>query len=120
MLSITHMNSILMQLKTSNPNICICCPCVHVDRWTLIIYIGIYKKADYLYTFAYTCIDQEYPNKLGQVLGDSTYLKTPKELHPTFYGCFDWHSAVHGHWTLVNILNSYPDFKEKISWRRHC
>ena len=71
------------------------------------------KKADYLYTFAYTCIDQEYPNKLGQVLGDSTYLKTPKELHPTFYGCFDWHSAVHGHWTLVNILNTYPDFKEK-------
>jgi hypothetical protein len=71
------------------------------------------KKADYLYTFAYTCIDQEYPNKLGQVLGDSTYLKSPKELHPTFYGCFDWHSAVHGHWTLVNILNTYPDFKEK-------
>jgi hypothetical protein len=71
------------------------------------------QKASYLHHFAYNCIDQEYPNKLGQVIGDSTYLKTPKELHPTFYGCFDWHSSVHGHWTLVNLLIEFPDFKGK-------
>ena len=62
------------------------------------------NSASYLYHFAYDCIDQEYPNKLGQVLGDSTYLKQPAELHPTFYGCFDWHSSVHGHWALLNII----------------
>jgi len=69
------------------------------------------KKAEYLYHFAYECIDQEYPNKLNGVLGDDTYLAPPRVLHPAFYGCFDWHSSVHGHWTLVTILREFPDFK---------
>lgn len=69
------------------------------------------EKADYLYHFAYTCIDQEYPNKTGHVMGDSSYLATPFELHPAFYGCFDWHSSVHGHWTLATILTHFPGFK---------
>ena len=70
------------------------------------------KKANYLYHFAYECIDQEYPNKLNQVIGDGSYLKEPHVLHPAFYGCFDWHSSVHGHWTLVQILKEFPNFKE--------
>ncbi len=69
------------------------------------------EKASYLYHFAYECIDQEYPNKLNQVLGDESYLAPPRELHPAFYGCFDWHSSVHGHWTLVTILKEFPDFE---------
>jgi len=73
------------------------------------------NSASYLYHFAYDCIDQEYPNKLGQVLGDSTYLKQPAELHPTFYGCFDWHSSVHGHWALLNIIKELPNIKERDS-----
>lgn len=71
------------------------------------------KKAEYLYHFAYDCIDQEYPNKLNQVLGDDSYLAPPRELHPAFYGCFDWHSSVHGHWTLVTILTQFPDFEHR-------
>ncbi len=66
-------------------------------------------KAEYLSGFAYSCIDREYPNKLGQVLGDDSYLAPPRELHPAFYGCFDWHSAVHGHWTLVSLLSMFPE-----------
>ena len=73
------------------------------------------KMATYLYHFAYECIDKEYPNKLGQVLGDSTYLKEPSELHPAFYGCFDWHSSVHGHWTLLNIIKELPNFEQRDS-----
>jgi hypothetical protein len=69
------------------------------------------KKAEYLYHFAYECIDQEYPNKLNGVLGDDSYLAPPRVLHPAFYGCFDWHSSVHGHWTLITILREFPDFK---------
>jgi len=69
------------------------------------------KSANYLYHFAFECIEQEYPNKLGQVLGDKTYLKEPSELHPAFYGCFDWHSSVHGHWTLLNIMKELPNFE---------
>ncbi len=69
------------------------------------------EKAEFLYHFAYECIDQEYPNKLNQVLGDDSYLAPPRELHPAFYGCFDWHSSVHGHWTLVTLLTAFPEFK---------
>jgi hypothetical protein len=70
-------------------------------------------KAEYLYHFAYECIDREYPNKLEQVLGDDSYLAPPRELHPAFYGCFDWHSSVHGHWTLVTILKDFPGFSHR-------
>jgi len=71
------------------------------------------EKANYLYHFAYDCVDQEYPNKLGQVLETARDLKEPSTLHPAFYGCFDWHSAVHGHWTLINIIKEIPNFKHR-------
>ncbi len=57
------------------------------------------------------CVDTEYPNKLNQVLGEAQDLQSPKELHPAFYGCFDWHSSVHGHWTLVALLKKFPNVK---------
>ncbi|MEM7572243.1 MAG: DUF2891 domain-containing protein [Bacteroidota bacterium] len=55
------------------------------------------------------CIEQEFPNKLGQVIGSAKDLDTPSRLHPAFFGCFDWHSAVHGHWSLVALLTQFPD-----------
>jgi len=65
-------------------------------------------QASRLATLPMKCMEQEFPNKLGQILGDANDLKTPKELHPAFYGCFDWHSAVHGHWMLTALLKNYP------------
>ena len=59
------------------------------------------------------CIDLEYPNKLNQVIGSDDDLRSPKDLHPAFYGCFDWHSAVHGHWSLVRLLKEKPKMKQK-------
>ena len=56
-------------------------------------------------------METEYPNRLGQTLGSKEDLLSPKELHPAFYGCFDWHSAVHGHWSLVSLLKQFPDIK---------
>jgi hypothetical protein len=58
------------------------------------------------------CIDKEYPNKLGQVLNNDKELLPPSKLHPIFYGCFDWHSAVHGHWSLVKLIKTYPNLKQ--------
>lgn len=58
------------------------------------------------------CIEVEYPNKLNQVTLSDADLKSPDELHPAFYGCFDWHSAVHGHWSLVRLAKKYPDLKD--------
>jgi hypothetical protein len=57
------------------------------------------------------CINTEYPNKPGQVIGGDEDLKPPRALHPAFYGCFDWHSAVHGHWSLVALLKQFPDLE---------
>lgn len=53
-------------------------------------------------------IHREYPNKTGDVLSGPEAVKSPKALHPAFYGCFDWHSSVHGHWMLVKLLKDYP------------
>ena len=39
--------------------------------------------------------------------------RPPRALHPAFYGCFDWHSSVHGHWMLVRLLRLFPDLPEK-------
>jgi len=50
-----------------------------------------------------------YPNKLNQVLCSADDLKPPQELHPTFYGCFDWHSSVHSHWLLAKVAHLFPD-----------
>ena len=71
------------------------------------------QQANHLATLALKCLQQEYPNKLSQLLIDSTEIKSPKELHPAFYGCFDWHSSVHGHWSLVFLLNKYPNLENR-------
>lgn len=59
----------------------------------------------------------EYPNKPGHTYADETEVGlSPRDLHPVFYGCFDWHSSVHGHWMLIRLLRNYPDitFKSEI------
>jgi len=55
------------------------------------------------------CVHQEYPNKISHVLSSDEDVAPPRELTPTFYGCFDWHSSVHGHWLLVRLSRLYPD-----------
>ena len=55
------------------------------------------------------CVTTEYPNKLGQTIGGDNDLQPPRDLHPTFYGCFDWHSAVHGYWSMVTLLKEFPE-----------
>lgn len=64
---------------------------------------------------ALDCVAREYPNKLSHELESDADVLSPKALHPAFYGCFDWHSSVHGHWLLVRLLRLYPDapFAEK-------
>lgn len=62
---------------------------------------------------ALDCMHREYPNKLNQVLKDETGLLPPTTLHPAFYGCFDWHSSVHGHWMLVKLLKEFPQLPER-------
>ncbi|HVU93609.1 MAG TPA: DUF2891 family protein [Puia sp.] len=54
------------------------------------------------------CMQREFPYKTGVAFPDSTLAVKPREYHPAFYGCFDWHSSVHGHWMLVRLLKLFP------------
>jgi len=58
---------------------------------------------------ALACVHQEYPNKIAHVMSSDEDIGPPRELTPVFFGCFDWHSSVHGHWLLVRLLRLYPD-----------
>src|SRR5688500_9042227 len=58
---------------------------------------------------ALTCLHQEYPNKISHVMQGDADVRPPRALTPAFYGCYDWHSAVHGHWLLVRLLRRFPD-----------
>jgi len=60
---------------------------------------------------ALNCVQKEFPYKPGHVIQDSIDTKLPKQMHPAFYGCFDWHSSVHGHWMLVRLLKLFPDME---------
>jgi len=68
-----------------------------------------YDTMSRLATLPFHCIEVEYPYKLGQVLLSESELLPPKVLHPIFYGCFDWHSSVHGHWLLARAAATFPD-----------
>jgi len=58
---------------------------------------------------ALDCVHREYPNKITHVLESDSDAAPPRELTPVFYGCYDWHSAVHGHWLLARLAKLYPD-----------
>ncbi|HBL30810.1 MAG TPA: DUF2891 domain-containing protein, partial [Acidobacteria bacterium] len=65
--------------------------------------------ADRLARLALACVHKEYPNKIAHVLSGDADVKPPRELTPAFYGCFDWHSAVHGHWLLARLARRFPE-----------
>ena len=53
-------------------------------------------------------VGREWPHVYVHVAGGPADIRRPRHLHPAFYGCYDWHSAVHGHWTLVRLLRLFP------------
>jgi hypothetical protein len=58
---------------------------------------------------ALVCVHKEYPNKIAHVLQSDADVKPPRALTPAFYGCYDWHSAVHGHWLLTRLARTFPE-----------
>ena len=71
-----------------------------------------FDQANILAELPLACLQTEYPNKLGQTLNTKDDISEPHGLHPAFYGCFDWHSAVHGHWSLVKLLKIFPHLEK--------
>ena len=58
---------------------------------------------------ALKCLHEEYPSHISHTLDTDADARPPHELTPAFYGCYDWHSDVHGHWLLVRLLRLFPD-----------
>jgi len=60
---------------------------------------------------AMACVHKQYPNKISHVLNSDADVALPRELTPAFYGCYDWHLSVHGHWLLARLARTYPEAK---------
>ncbi|PPK94801.1 Protein of unknown function (DUF2891) [Nonlabens xylanidelens] len=71
------------------------------------------EQANNLAQLPLHCIETEYPNKMGHVTASPEDQKRPAVQHPVFYGCFDWHSAVHGYWSAVTLLKNFPELEAK-------
>src|SRR6266480_200415 len=69
-------------------------------------------EASRFVSLAMKCIQKEYPNKPDHTINDAGDVRGPRAMHGTFYGCFDWHSSVHGHWMLVHLLRLFPALPE--------
>jgi len=70
-------------------------------------------QANRLANLPLNCIQQPLPYKASLTIAQASDLQMPKNHHPAFYGCFDWHSAVHAHWSLVYLLKSFPKLKKR-------
>lgn len=67
------------------------------------------KAAARFANLALACAHKEYPNKIGHVMNSDADVAAPRDLTPAFYGCYDWHSSVHGHWLLARLARVYPE-----------
>jgi len=69
------------------------------------------KAAERFANLALACVHKEYPNKISHTLNSDADVAPPRKLTPSFYGCYDWHSSVHGHWLLARLVRTFPDGK---------
>jgi len=67
------------------------------------------KMAERFANLALACVHKEYPNHISHTLNSDADASPPRKLTPAFYGCYDWHSSVHGHWLLVRLVRTFPD-----------
>ncbi len=66
------------------------------------------RAAERFARLALDCVEREYPNKITHVLNGDADVRPPRQLTPVFFGCYDWHSAVHGHWLLARLARTFP------------
>lgn len=67
------------------------------------------KAAERFANLALACVHKEYPNHISHSLNGDADVAPPRKLTPAFYGCYDWHSSVHGHWLLARLVRTFPD-----------
>ena len=74
-------------------------------------------RAIELVNLSLKCVDKKFPYKIGYRFDSPEWIKPHYEVTPSFYGCWDWHSAVHGHWTMIKILKIFPNISVRDSIR---
>jgi hypothetical protein len=67
------------------------------------------NAAERFANLALACVHKEYPNHISHTLNSDGDAEPPRKLTPAFYGCYDWHSSVHGHWLLVRLVRTFPE-----------
>jgi hypothetical protein len=67
------------------------------------------NAAERFANLALACVHKEYPNKISHSLLSDADVAPPRKLTPAFYGCYDWHSSVHGHWLLARLVRTFPN-----------
>ena len=67
------------------------------------------RAAERFANLALACVHKEYPNKISHNLNSDADVAPPRKLTPAFYGCYDWHSSVHGHWLLARLIRTFPN-----------
>jgi hypothetical protein len=67
------------------------------------------RAAQRFASLALACVHKEYPNHTSHTLNSDADAAPPRKLTPAFYGCYDWHSSVHGHWLLIRLVRTFPD-----------
>ena len=67
------------------------------------------NTAERFANLALACVHKEYPNKISHSLNSDADVAPPRKLTPAFYGCYDWHSSVHGHWLLARLVRTFPN-----------
>ena len=67
------------------------------------------NAAERFANLALACVHKEYPNKISHNLNSDADVAPPRKLTPAFYGCYDWHSSLHGHWLLVRLIRTFPN-----------
>ena len=73
--------------------------------------------ASYFAQLSLDCTNKPNPHYYYNVLRQPGDTQTPEDLWPAFYGCYDWHSAVHNHWALIKLLKTYPQIPEAVAIR---
>ena len=76
------------------------------------------RMAEKLVQLSLDCVDKKYPYKIGYRFINEDWVKPHHNITPSFFGCWDWHSAVHGHWAMVKILKTFPNISLKGEIRR--
>src|SRR5258705_11368602 len=82
---------------------------VHILAVALSLDAG---AASHFARLALKCVRQEYPNKPDHVMNGEPEVRPPRALHPAFYGCYAWHSSVHGHWLLGRLLRLFSPLQD--------